>query len=127
MADTVFKLDPEIIIGRDTVNRAGALSSSWGSKVLIATEQGLYENNHIERLVKILEDAGLETILFDEIVAQATVDLAENAASLARGARCDMIVGFGGTKTQYIGRLVSILASSRFGLFELLDGQKEEN
>jgi hypothetical protein len=23
MADTVFKLDPEIIIGRDTVNRAG--------------------------------------------------------------------------------------------------------
>ena len=126
MADTVFKLDPEIIIGRDTVNRAGTLSGSWGSRVLIATEQGLYENNHIDRLVKILADAGIEAILFDEIPAQATADVAENAASLARGARCDMIVGFGGLKTQYIAKLISILASSSLGLFDLLDGQKED-
>ncbi|MCL2319496.1 MAG: iron-containing alcohol dehydrogenase [Treponema sp.] len=127
MADTVLRLDPEIIIGRDTVNRAGALCGNRGSKILIATEQGLYENNQIERLTKIFEDAGLETILFDEIAAQATADVAENAAALARGARCDLVVGFGGLKTQYMGRLISILASSRLGLFDLLDGQKEES
>ena len=127
MADTVLRLDPEIIIGRDTVNRAGALCGSRGSKILIATEQGLYEDNRIARLTRILEDAGLETILFDEIAAQATADTAESAASLARGARCDMVIGFGGIKTQYIGRLVSILAASPLGLFELLDGQKEES
>ena len=126
MADTLFKLDPEIIIGRDTVNRAGALSSSRGSKVLIATEQGLYENNHIERLVKIFDDAGLQTIIFDEIPAQATADVAENAASLAKGARCDLVVGFGGLKTQYMAKLISILAVSSYGVFELLDGNKEE-
>jgi len=87
MADTIFKLDPEIIIGMDTVNRAGALFGNRGKKILIATEQRLYENNHIERLVKILENAGLDIILFDEIPAQGTADIAENAASLARQAR----------------------------------------
>jgi len=127
MADTVLRLDPEIVVGRDTVNRAGALVGGRGSKILIATEQGLYENNHIERLIKIFEDTGHETILFDEIPAQATAETAENAASLARGARCDMVVGFGGLKTQYIARLISILASSPLGLFDLLDGQKEES
>ena len=126
MADTVFNLDPEIIIGRDTVNRAGALAGRRGNKVMIASEQGLHESNHIERLTKVLEEAGLQTILFEEIPVQATADVAENAASLARGARCDLIEGLGGLKTQYIAKLVSILAASRFGVFELLDGYKEE-
>jgi len=127
MADMVLKLDPEIIIGRDAINRAGALLSGKGSKILLATEQGLYENNQIERLTKILEESGLEIILFDEIPAQTTADTAENAASLARGARCNMVVGFGGLKTQYIARLASVLAVSSLDLFDLLDGGREES
>ena len=126
MADTVFRLDPEIIIGRDTVNRVGTFFGSHASRILLATEQGLYENNNIERVINLFEEAGLQTILFDEISAQATADEAEDAASLARGARCDMVVGFGGLKTQYIARLISILASSSLGLFDLLDGKREE-
>ena len=127
MADTVFKLDPEIIIGRDTVNRAGALCGRRGKKIMLATERGLCEKKLVERLIKILEDAGIETILFDEINAHAGADEAENAASLARGARCDMVIGFGCLKTQHIARLVSVLAASPLGLFELLDGIREEN
>jgi alcohol dehydrogenase class IV len=126
MADILFKLDPEIIIGVDTINRAGALCGAHGSRVLVATEQVLYENNNIERLTTILGDAGLETIVFDEIPAQATADVAESAAVLARGARCDAIIGFGGLKTQSIARLAAIIASSRLSLFDLLDGLKEE-
>jgi len=127
MADTILRLDPEIIIGQDTVNRAGAFCANLGRKIFLATEQGLYENNFIERLVKVFEDADLETILFDEIPAQATAEVAETAASLARGARCNMIVGFGSFKTQSIARLASILAASRIRLFELLDGEREES
>ena len=126
MADTVFKLDPDIIVGTDTVNRAGTILAKRGTKVLVATEQILYENNLIERLLGILEDSGLETILFDEIPAQATAEVAETAASLARGARCDMIIGFGGLKVQYIAKLISILTVSPFALFDLLDGKMEE-
>jgi len=126
MADTVVKLDPEIIVGPDTVNRAGSLFGRLGSKILLATEQGLYENNMIERLIKILDDSGLETILFDEIPAQTTADIAENIASLAKGSRCDLVVGFGSLKTQYIARLASVLAASSRGLYDLLDGEREE-
>jgi len=127
MADTILRLDPEIIIGLDTINRAGSLFSEHGHKILLATEQGLYENNLIDRLVKVLDDAGLETILFDEIPAQATAEAAENAASLARGARCDLVIGFGSLKTQYIARLAAILAASTLRLFDLLDGLREEH
>jgi alcohol dehydrogenase len=126
MMDILFKLDPEIIIGVDAINRAGALCGVHGSRVLVATEQVLYENNNIERLSTVLKDAGLEAIIFDEIPAQVTADVAEAAATLAKGARCNAVIGFGGLKTQAIARLAAILAGSRRQLFELLDGQKEE-
>ncbi|MDR1566466.1 MAG: iron-containing alcohol dehydrogenase [Treponema sp.] len=126
MADIVYKLDPEIIIGQDTVNRVGSICSAFGNRVLVVTEQVLYEHNAIERLTTVLADAGVEAIVFDEIPAQATADVAETAASLARGARCNAIIGFGGLKTQSIGRMASILAGSGLEVFGLLDARKEE-
>jgi alcohol dehydrogenase class IV len=126
MADIVYKLDPEVIIGTDTVNRAGSVAGALGSRVLVATEQVLYEKNSIGRLTTVLEDAGVEAILFDEIPAQATAEVAENAAELARGARCEAVIGFGGLKTQSIARMAAIVAGSNLGVFDLLDQQREE-
>ncbi|GHU54077.1 hypothetical protein FACS1894200_14540 [Spirochaetia bacterium] len=123
MVDISFKLDPEILIGKDTINRAGSLCSPFGSRILIVTEQVLYENKSIQRLVGILEDAGLEAIIFDEVPAQATADVAESVADLARGARVSTIIGFGGLKTQTIARVAAIIGKSSLSIFDLLDGK----
>jgi alcohol dehydrogenase len=120
--DIAVQLDPEVIIGIDTVNRAGAICGEFGSRVLIVTEQVLYENRSIERLTSILEDAGLEAIVFDEVPPQATADVAEAAAVLAQGARCSAIIGFGGLKTQSIARITAIIVKTRMTVFELMDG-----
>jgi alcohol dehydrogenase len=125
--DISFRLDPEVLIGADTVNRAGSICGRFGSRALIATESVLYENQNIERLTAILEDSGIESIIFDEIPAQATADVAVTAAELARGARCSAIIGFGGLKIQSIARTAAILAGSRLELFDLLDGRKTED
>ena len=58
MADIVLRMAPEIIIGLDTINRMGTLCSK-GRKVMLTTEQGLYENSLIERLISVLDDAGI--------------------------------------------------------------------
>jgi alcohol dehydrogenase len=120
--DISLQLDPEIIIGVDTVNRAGTICGQFGSRVLIVTEQVLYEKRSIERLSSVLEDAGVEAIVFDEIPAQATADVAEAAAMLAQGARCSAIIGFGGLKTQSIARIAAMIVKTRMPVFELLDG-----
>jgi alcohol dehydrogenase len=126
MNDIIFKLEPEIIIGTDTVNRAGFICNAYGGRVLIATEQVLYETKTIERLIAILSDSSVEAIVFDEIPAQATAEVAESVASLARGARCSAIIGFGGIKTQAIARTAAIIANSRLDIFDLLDGRNPE-
>ena len=121
--DIALKLDPEIVIGPDTINRIGSICGRFGNRVLIATEQVLHENKYIQRLVDILEESGVETIIFDEIPAQATAEVAEHVAGLVRGSRCTSIIGFGGLKTQTIARFAAIIASARIPIFELLDGR----
>jgi alcohol dehydrogenase len=121
MADIIYKLDPEIIIGLDTVNRVGTVANAIGGRAIVVTEQVLYENNSIERVKTVLADAGVEAIIFDEVPAQATAEVAESIAELARGARCNAIIGLGGLKTQSMSRLAAIIAGSRSGVFELLD------
>jgi alcohol dehydrogenase len=126
MADIVFKLEPEIISGRDTINRAGALCGGQGGRALLVTEQALGGNGAVERLTAILEDAGIETIVFDEVPGQGAADTAETAAALAKGARCTAVIGFGGLAVQSAARTAAVLANSRQGLFALLDGARED-
>jgi alcohol dehydrogenase len=123
MTDFSFNLDPEIIIGVDTINRIGTFAAQYGERALIVTEQVLYENRRIDRLISILEDSHVEAIIFDEVPAQATADIAESAAALARGARCSIVIGFGGLKTQSTARMTAMLVKSNFTAFDLLDGQ----
>jgi len=121
--DISFKIDAETIIGPDTITRVGSICGRYGNRAMIVTEQVLYENHSIERLCGILEEAEIETIVFDEIPAQATADVAESAAELARGGRCKVIIAFGGLKTQAIARMAAIIAPVRIPVFDLMDGR----
>ncbi|MDR1868027.1 MAG: iron-containing alcohol dehydrogenase [Treponema sp.] len=123
MKDIVFSIDPDIIVGVGTLNRAGIVCEAIGNRALIVTERNLHSNQCIERLVNILKDSSVEAIVFDEVPAQATADIAEKASELANSGRCSLIIGFGGLKTQAIARLCAILSASDNGLFEILDGE----
>ncbi|MDR2552236.1 MAG: iron-containing alcohol dehydrogenase [Treponema sp.] len=120
--DISVRLDPEILIGSDTVSRAGTICGELGGRVLVITDQALHKNQNIERLTAILEDSGVEAIVFDEILPQTTAEAAEAAAALAQGARCSAVIGLGGLITQSIARITAITVKSRVSIFDLLDG-----
>ena len=122
----VYRLDPEIILGHDCISRAGSICTALGGKALVITEQVLYEGNAIGRLISLLENSGTAAILFDEISAQSTAEIAQTAAALARGSCCNVVLGFGGLKTQAISRMAAMAANSNTDIFDLLDGKKYE-
>ncbi len=122
MFDFTVVLQPKILIGNNNINRLASLTTDIGNRALLVTEQAFYDNNQVGRILNILEEAGVQTLVFDEVPAQATADTAEIVAELASGARCDVIIGYGGIKTQAISRLACILATRQDYLFDLLDG-----
>ena len=127
MADIVFSIDPEIIIGVDTINRAGILCKNHCKRALVMTERMLYENKSVERLINILGDSGVESIVFDEVSSQITAETAQNIALLAKSARCELIISFGGLKTQALARFTAILVRANSDIFDLLDGKEPGN
>jgi alcohol dehydrogenase len=124
--DISFKFDPEILIGVDTLSMAGTICSRHGKRIMVAADHTL-DAQTIERLKGILEDSGLEAIIFDGIEKDSSVEMAENIVELSQAAHCNAIIGFGGQKAQLIARMAAIMAPMKITAFELLDGRMFEN
>jgi len=120
--DISFKLNPEILIGADTISMAGTIANRYGAHMMVAADHKL-NAQVVNRLKEILKDSGLEAIVFDGIEEDSSVEMADNIAELSRAAHCDAIIGFGGYKTQIISRMAAIMTPMKITAFELLDGK----
>jgi len=117
-----FKFDPEVHIGADILSKAGTIAKRHGKRMITVVDHSL-DAQLSNRLREILEDSGLEDIIFDGIEEDSTPEMADNIAELACGAHCDAVIAFGGQKTQLIARMAAIMAPMRIKAFELLDAK----
>jgi alcohol dehydrogenase len=124
--DISFKINPEVLIGADTISMAGTIAARYGSRIMIAADSRL-SSQVVNRLKEILEDSGLKTIVFDGIEEDSSVEMADNIVDLSRAAHCDAIIGFGGVKTQIVTRMAAIMTPMKITSFELLDGRNCQN
>jgi alcohol dehydrogenase len=124
--DISFKFNPEVLIGAGTVSMAGTVSRCHGSRIMVVADHAL-DSLTVKRLKEILEDSGIEAIVFDGIEENSTVEISENIVELSRAAHCDAIIGFGGHKTQIISRMAAIMAPMRLSVFDLLDDRMFQN
>lgn len=124
--DISFKFDPEALVGADTLSMAGAVCARHGRRIMVAADHGL-DTQIVSRIKSVLEDSGLNVIVFDGIEEDSDVTMAENIAELSRAGHCDAVVGFGGRKTQVIARMIAIIAPMKISAFELLDGRMFQN
>jgi alcohol dehydrogenase len=124
--DISFKLDPEILIGADTLSMAGTICSRYGNRIMIAADHDL-DSKIVNRLKEILEDSGVDAIVFDGIQEESSVEMTDNIVELCCAGHCAAIVGFGGVKAQIIARMAAIIAPTRSSSFELLDNRKITN
>jgi len=124
--DIAFKFDPEVLIGADTLSMAGTVCSRHGPRIIVAADKTM-DKQLVNRLKTILEDSGIEAIIFDGIEENSSVDMADNIVGLSHASHCNAIIGFGGRKTQIIARMAAIMTPMKISSFELLDGRMYPN
>jgi alcohol dehydrogenase len=87
----------EVLFGVGALAEVGKKASALGaSKVLLVTDPGLREAGHEERCIGYLKDAGLQTIVFDEVRENPTTRDVDRAVEMANGNNIDLIIGLGG-------------------------------
>jgi len=124
MADFQFNIRPKVWIGADSLLRLPLLAGELGGepRALLIADPLLHESKAIDRVRSLLEDRGIQVLLFDEVPAQASTRTAEDALRLARGSRAPLVIGLGGIKTLMISRAVALLSRDRLDVDALLDG-----
>jgi alcohol dehydrogenase len=122
MPDIAFSVPTEIKFGLDVANRVAGVVSEYGERVLLVTEAILYEGKVIDRVQALLEKKGIQYIVYDEVVPNATSAVVDEGVKLARGAHADVIVGLGGMRTLSVGKCIAMVAAGQTDMDDYLSG-----
>jgi len=124
--DFHFHVRPRVWIGPDALLRlpllAGELAGGGQSRAMLIADPSLYESKTVERVASLLEDRGIQVLVYDEIPERSTSRQADDALRLARGSRSPLIVALGGQKTLMTARAVAVTAQGSLDIDGLLDG-----
>lgn len=122
MSDVSFSIPASVMYGLDMVNRTAAQVAKFGTRALLVTEAILYESKTIDRVQSVLDKAGLQHIVFDEVVPNATSTAAEDGVTLARGSHAEVVVGMGGIRALSIAKAIAACVPEGQDIFSLLGG-----
>jgi alcohol dehydrogenase len=96
---TGFDFDPRtrVIFGNGCVERLGELTREYGGhRILFVTDRGIEAAGHAQRCLESLRSAGIEPIVFDEVVQNPTTDDVDRGLAVARREQIDFLVAVGG-------------------------------
>jgi alcohol dehydrogenase class IV len=122
MPDILFHIPTRVVFGLDTINRIGHLVSEYGERAFLVTEAILYEGKIINKVQEILDKKGVQHIVFDEVVPNATSTTVDSGVTLARGAHADVVIGLGGISTLSIAKCIAMTAPSENDMDDFLSG-----
>jgi alcohol dehydrogenase len=126
MPDFSFSVRPRIWVGPDAILRlpllAGELAGEEHARCMLVVDPLLYESKSVDRITALLEERGIQVLVFDEVPDRATSRVAEDALRLVRGSRAPLVIGLGGFKTLMVARTAAALALGEMDVDSLLDG-----
>jgi alcohol dehydrogenase class IV len=122
MPDVLFHIPTRVIYGLDTINRIGQLATEYGDRAFLVTEAILYEGKVINKVQEILDKKGVQHIVFDEVVPNATSKTVDDGVTLARGAHANVVIGLGGVRTLSIAKCIAMTAPSENDMDDFLSG-----
>ncbi len=118
-----FNNPTNLIFGRGALNELGSLPMP-GKKalVLISNGKSTRENGYLDRTLKQLAKAGVETVLFDKIMENPIKDVIMEGASFARENQCDFIAALGGGAVIDASAAIAAMAVNEGDLWDYVSG-----
>ena len=106
MADFIFKISPDIVLGAYTASRLGQYAKEWGSKFIVIADPVLKEVGLTEKIFQSLTDRNVDFFTFTEIPEGASTKTIQQALNLAKDAHVHGVIAVGGVKTIQIAKAV---------------------
>lgn len=112
METTKFAI-PEIIFGRGSINFAGQCALRHGAKkVFLVSDNGIEKAGWVQRLMEILEAAGIEWIYYPRVTPNPRDFEMEQGAEFYLKNGADVIMALGGGSSMDTAKGIAIIASN---------------
>lgn len=123
-----FRIEfPEtILFGEETLQKLGSVVRSYADRVLLVSESVLHEGKHISHVQDLLIRAGIDVLVFDELMPGSTAAAVDEVLSLARASKAKAIVGMGGMRVLSLAKTAATIAGGSTGsVNDLLEGRHD--
>ncbi len=98
-----------VIAGEDALSQL-SLAAKFGKKALLITgKKFARKSGLLGRAEKLLADAGVQSVLFDQVEPDPAVATVEAAADFGRANNCDLVVGIGGGSAMDVAKAAAVL------------------
>lgn len=122
MADFIFKISPNIVLGSYAITRIGQYAQELGSKFMVIIDPMLKEVGISDKILQPLDEHKIDYFIFDEITNGATTQIISQALTLSREAHIHGVIAVGGAKTINIAKSVCSNFYEVHDLYEFVDG-----
>lgn len=123
MADFRFHAPAECYIGQDTIFKIPLMLDPGIDRAFLIADPDPKDAKNAERLATVLEGRGISIITYDELEGRPSSVCAEEAASMARGARAPLVIGVGGTKALHVAKATAALVPWDKRVDDWIDGE----
>ena len=110
-----FDYDPRtrMVFGAGSIEKLGThVQKLGGRRVLLVTDAGLREAGHEDVAMRVLADADVSVVVYDDVRANPTADDVEAGAAFARRHEIDMLIGLGGGSSMDCAKGINFLITN---------------
>jgi len=122
MADFIFRITPNIVLGAYTLSRLGQQALEFGSRYMVIIDPLLNEVKLQDKIVQNLNDRKIEHFVFNEITEGSNTKTIQRALTLAKESHIHGIIAVGGSKAMNIGRAVAAFYNEVHDFYTFVDG-----
>lgn len=91
-----FVIPNHTVVGTNALGEAAPLLKKMGNKAFIVTGRHVAVSNIMKQLTALLDENGIDCVIFDGITGEPTDTMIENGVEMLKSSGCDFIIGIGG-------------------------------
>lgn len=107
--DFGFLHNTEVLFGEGKISILPEKVKQYGSKAIVVSDKGIAKTGIVERITGLLAEKGVDTAVYDDVVANPRDVNCQEAADMAKGFGAEVIIGVGGGSAMDTAKAVNVL------------------